>query len=475
MRKLLVVCALLALGAFMVFSMVAAQSNTPPGFAADKAGEAPVSPDAIAPRTSHTLVQNMENMTANLHIQYYRDNGTIGKEFDDVLPPNGARTYHANSYPELGASFLGSMVVSSDRQIVAVVVNAGGTSHDIYEGSSAGAVEQFLPSVHWRSAQYTLTGIQNTDPSVTATVAFTYYAQDGSPLNSFTMPVAPNSAIHRDGRTDMAGNTSGVGSFKATSLTGQNIALAAIETLGDETTSYRGFAPNQGATTVYLPSIHRNPAGQFSHILVQNMTNQSNHVQITYYKQDGTMANQFDLTIPASGAYTFHTTPGSTPDPIALGNAGSATVVSLDNRNLVAVVVETTGSAPFGYSYDGQTAGDAASTLLFPSAHRNSGGQWSHTLIQNLSGSASATLQVTYYNQNGTVADTFPKTIAPNGSYTFHTTPGAPEDPTHMGVAGSMVVTCTNCSGGGPQIVGVMVETLTNANFPAAYAGFKQQ
>ena len=471
MKRLLFVASLLVLGVFLAFSLVAAQTALPTGFAADKAAEGPVSPSAITPRTSHTLVQNMENQQANLHIQYYRDNGQIAKEFDDVLPANGSKTYHASDYPELGASFLGSMVVSSDRQIVAVVVNAGSTSHDIYEGANAGATEEFLPSVHWRSAQYTLSGFQNTDPAVTATVAITYYKQDGTPLNSVTVPIAPNSAIHQDARS-FATHPDGVGSIKATSLYGQRIALAAIETLGDETYSYRGFMPEQGATTIFLPSVHRNLGGQYSHTLVQNMTNVANNVQISYYDQAGVMVNTFTRLIPALGAYTFHTGVGFPEDPTALGNVGSAKLVSLTPGNMLAVVVETVGS--HAYAYDGQIAADAASSILFPSAHRNLGGQFSHTLVQNLSSSSVDNLTVTYYRQDGTVANAFNKVLAASGAYTFHTGPGWPEDPTGLGNVGSLRVQCTNCSAGGTQIVAVMVETLSSANITAAYAGFKE-
>jgi hypothetical protein len=420
----------------------------------------------------------MEAITANLHIQYYKENGQVAKEFDDILAPSGSKTYHANDYPQLGASFLGSMVVSSDRQIVAVVVNAGSTSQDIYEGANQGATEEFLPSVHWKSGQYTLSGFQNTDPAMTATVAITYFNQAGTALYHTTLPVPPNTAIHQDARSYVQ-EASGVGSIKATSLNGQRIALAAIETFQDETYSYRGFTPEQGNTTVYLPSVHRNLGGQFSHTLVQNMTNADNNVRITYYKQDGSMANQFDRTIPANGAYTFHTGLNSPPwpeDPTALGNVGSAKVESLNGKNLVAVVVETVSGVNI-YSYDGQTPLDAATTILFPSVHRNIGGQFSHTLVQNLSSSSSANLHLTYYRQDGSIANQFDKTINASGSYTFHTGPANPpwpEDPTNLGNVGALRVQCTNCSAGGTQIVAVMVETMLAANIPGAYAGFKE-
>ena len=305
---------------------------------------------------------------------------------------------------------------------------------------------------------------------MTATVAISYFKQDGTLLNAVTVPIAPNSAIHQDARS-YATDPSGRGSIKATSLNGQKIALAAIETLGDETTSYRGFTPDQGATTIFLPSVHRNLGGQFSHTLVQNMSSSSNTVRITYYKPDGSMANTYTKVIPGNGAYTFHTGTGL-EDPVALGNVGNAKLESLDGRSMVAVVVETVGS--YAYAYDGQTVADSANSILFPSTHRNLGGQFSHTLVQNLSTSGPANLTLTYYKQDGTVANVFNKVLAASGSYTFHTGPGAVEDPFNLGSVGSLRVQCTNCTTGGTQIVAVMVETLSSAQITAAYAGFKE-
>lgn len=469
MKRLLVVCSLVILGAFLVFSMVAAQT----GAAAVQSNQNadPLEPSAITPRTSHTLVQNMEDVTANLHIEYWSDQGQMKHGFDDALPPKGAKTFHADAYSTLGPNFLGSMVVSSDRQIVAVVVNAGSTSHDIYEGSNQGDTEQFLPSVHWRSAQYTLAGFQNTDPSMTATVAISYFLQDGTLLNGRTVNIPPNSAVHDDAR-DITSHAAGVGAVKVTSLSGQRIAAAAIETLFDETYSYRGFPPSSGATKIYLPSMHRNLAGQFSHTLVQNMDpNNANNVRITYYNQAGAQVDTFVRSIPAKGSYTFHTNSGA-EEPTHLGNVGSAIVTSESSLPMVAVVVETVVN--FAYAYDGAIPADGASSLLFPSAHHNLGGQFSHTLIQNLSTTTNASLTVTYYNQSGSVANTFNYSLNPSGSFTFHTTPGDPYEPVGMGNVGSLRVTCTNCSPGGTQIVGVMVETLLSANITGAYAGFKE-
>lgn len=465
MKRLVVVIGLVILAALLMYSLVAAQNATAPvsSTAADE-----VTPSAIAPRTSHTLVKNMEDITAALHVEYYADNGTLKKSLDDQLAPGGSKTFHASDYAELGPSFLGSMVVSSDRQIVAVVINAGSTSHDIYEGTNQGDTDQILPSIHWASLQYSLVGYQNTDPSVQATVAITYYSQAGAVLATRLETIPPSSAVHHDLRTIVTCSTNCVGSARATSVSGQRIAASVIESQFDETYSYRGFSPSQAATVLYMPAVHRNPGGQFSHILVKNLDdNNPNVVRVTYYDQSGSQVDQFTKEIAAKGSYTFHATDGWPETPTHLGIVGSAKVESTSGRQLLAVTIETT---PFGiYSYDALNDTDAASCLLFPAAHRNPGGQFSHALIQNQSTSQQAVLTVKYFNQAGAVVDQFGKTLGPSGSYTFHTTDGWAETPTHLGNVGSLQV----CSTSAAKVFGIMIETLPGT-VPGSYAGFKQ-
>jgi len=109
-----------------------------------------------------------------------------------------------------------------------------------------------------------------------------------------------------------------------------------VETLYDETYSYRGFSPDQGATEVFLPSVHRNLAGQFTHTLVQNLTAGSNTVTITYFNQAGVQVDQFSTVIGPNGSYTFHTTGPFDFIPTNLGNVGSAKLTA--TGNIVAVV-----------------------------------------------------------------------------------------------------------------------------------------
>jgi hypothetical protein len=97
-----------------------------------------------------------------------------------------------------------------------------------------------------------------------------------------------------------------------------------------------------------FPSVHANPGGQWSHILVQNLDPQhTNRVRLEYYKQDGSLDTVYTTTLAAAGALTFHTTGDVSTDgnryapSSGFGNVGAVKVISLDGRPLVGVNVET--------------------------------------------------------------------------------------------------------------------------------------
>jgi hypothetical protein len=210
--------------------------------------------------------------------------------------------------------------------------------------------------------------------------------------------------------------------------------------------------------------------------LVQNTENTAANVTLTYFNQAGAQVDQFtNITIPAKGSLTFHTTNdpssnGQNYTPTHLGNVGSATVQSTNGVKLVATVLETVGSAP--YAYNGFNSTGGGTTMLLPSVHRNPGGQFSHTLVQNTSNSASNNIVITYYKQDGSVANTFPKTLAASGSITFHTTNDLSSDgvnytPSNLGNVGSAKIV----SNSGIPIMAVVIETIVG--LPGSYTGFK--
>jgi hypothetical protein len=440
-------------------------------------------------QTSHVLLQNTSSNTAAVSVTVYDTTGATIFSNSFQLAGKGARTLHASAgtstdghlYMNLSASQSG-MVVESTEQLVATNVNFGSpTAHNIYEGlnSDSTATDVLVPSIHWRDAQWSLVSVQNAGTSP-ANIEIKYFRQDGSQIGSTINVTGLGVGVphYRNAHSDVsiASEPSGVGSMRVTSTNGQPVAVGVIETLYSYTYSYVGMPVNSADTSWRFPSVHRNPAGQFSHILVQNTNaSQAAVVTLTYYDQSGNQVNQFTgINIPAKGALTFHTTNEASSNgivytPTSLGNVGAATVQSTNGVLLVATVVEAVGAAP--YSYNGFNSSAGATTVLLPSVHRNLAGQFSHTLVQNTTNQSNH-VQITYYNQDGSVANTFNTTLAGDGSITFHTTNEASTDgqyytPTNLGNVGSAEVKSLDTR----DIVAVVVETVFG--LPGAYDGFK--
>jgi outer membrane biosynthesis protein TonB len=441
-------------------------------------------------QSSNVLLQNTENAIADVTVTVYNSSG--GTIFNNAfqIAANGARTVHAGSgasntghlYMNLPNSTEASMVVQSSRRLVATNVNFGSpTVHNIYEGleSTSTSTDVLLPSIHWRDAQFSIIGIQNAGGGP-ANIEVKYFRQNGSQIGS-TINVnglAAGASNIRRAYQDVSiiSEPAGVGSVRVTSTNGQALAVAVIETLSTYTYSYDGIPSSAAATKWSFPSVHRNPGGQFSHTLVQN-TNCGTAANFTlrYFNQAGAQVNSFSGSIAACGALTFHTTnelssDGNNYTPTSLGNVGSATVEITNGIGVVATVVETVGPAPYGYN--GFTDSAGAATVLLPSVHRNLGGQFSHTLVQNTSTGASNNITLTYFNQDGSVANTFNKVLPASGSLTFHTTNELSSDginytPTGLGNVGSAKVV----SNSSINVFAVVVETITG--LPGSYAGFK--
>ena len=444
------------------------------------------------PQSSHVLIQNLSGNTATVVVEVY--NSTTGQKAAEdtfTIDGNGAMTVHSTNgtnvaghrYLDLPAGFRGSMVVSSDQPVVAVNVNAGGdpfSNHSAYESidSSYADTNVFIPSVHWRNAQWAMVGIQNTG-AVTTTAVYTYYKQNGTVISSGTVDIGPGRSNIRDVASDIDINVvaEGVGAMQVTA--DQPLGVAAIETLNKRTEAYIGFPTWYGDTTIYLPSTHH-AAAQSSHTLVQNMSGVAASLTITYYQQSGALADVFTSTIPANGSLTYHTNgalsdDGRNYEPTHLGNVGSAVIHS--DQPLVAVCVETLGATykkMQPYAYDGFRSDAGATTLLFPSVHANPGGQWSHILIQNLDTANTNQVTLTYYKQDGSVDTVYTYTLGAAGAITFHTDGSLSDDGNAynpsggFGNVGSAVITSVDAR----PLVGVNVETLHGiAN---VYAGFGQ-
>jgi hypothetical protein len=447
--------------------------------------------ESPAPQSSHILVQNLDADDATVHVDVYDETGAVVASDNFTIDGNGATTVHSTSgtnvtghrYLNLTSGFQGSMVVSSDKEVVAVNVTVGGTpptSHSAYESiSSADAAEEVLvPSIHWKDAQWSWVAIQNTG-SVQATAVYTYYKQDGTVLGGSTASLLPGESEILDiyDEIDIGTVPEGVGSMQVTGS--EPLGVAVVETIRNRTEAYIGFPSTAGDTYLAFPSIHHNPHGQYSHMLVQNVSATAATVYLQYYDQAGNELEDYEATIGADGSLTFHTNAalsddGNSYEPHSMGNVGSAIITS--TQPLVAVNVEVIGLTPTTvrpYAYNGFRSDSGSDSLLFPSVHMNPGGQYSHLLVQNLL-AASTPITLTYYDQSGVVQGQHNYTFPPNGALTFHTTTELSEDGNNyspaagFGNVGSAVIEGPP----GSELIGVNVETLRGV--PNVYSAFSQ-
>jgi len=453
---------------------------------------AQTSPD---PQSSHVLIQNLSGSEASVVVNVYNSTTEALAASDSfTIAAYGATTVHSTAgtnaaghrYLGLASGFVGSMVVSSNQPVVAVNVNAGTnssgayTNHSAYESISPEYADQevFAPSVHWRDAQWSLVGIQNTG-SVATTAVYTYYLQDGSVISSGSAVIQPGRSLIRNvyDDVDLSTQPEGVGAMKVTA--DQDLGVSVIETLYQRTEAYIGFPSTYGDNKVYLPSAHHNAGGQYTHSLVQNMDpSVQASIVITYYQQTGAVADVFHSTIPAKGSMTYHTNGVASADgidyePTHLGDVGSAVITS--DRPIVVSVVETLGSGAYiqPYAYNGSRSDAGGTSLLFSSVHKNLGGQYSHMLVQNLDTSHTNQVRLEYYKQDGSIDSVYTTTLGTAGSITFHTNNvasgnGLVYSPTSgYGNVGSAKVISLD----GRPLVGVNVETLMGiANVYAGYA-----
>ena len=456
--------------------------------ASAQGGDDPVSLSAVNPpaQTSFALAQNLSATPANVTVQFWGETNTSttpDHQLSDSIPGNSAKNFSPGDITQLPDGWRGSMVISSDQQIVATVVNYGFSSaHSIYEGfdSNKASNDMLLPSVHWNPAgQESLIAIQNIQSSP-IDVQVTYFDNAGATIkgpDTYTIP--GNVSKFLNAITDCAacpGGPSGPagvpeGSARVTTTDSANkVATVVTEFLGTSNSAayaYDGVSATGAGREFLLASVHKNPAGQFTFALVANTsTTASTDVTIEYRNPAGTVVDTHTETIAPSGSFNFRTPPGSPGEPLNMPNEGSAKITSA-STDVVVSVVEVVGASPYSYNGTRVDAGNsnAAPNLLFPSVHRNPAGQFSFILVSN-AGTTSAACTITFTDNVTQNTNVFNKSIPASGSFNFITVPGAiAEDPTNLGNEGSAKIACP-----GGSVVGVVVETVFNV--PGIYEAF---
>lgn len=458
-KKLLFSIAVILITA-MTFGASLAFAQTPPG-----------------PATAWPWLYNPTTTNATATIDFYNLSGDKVFTVNNFSVPAGQTvlvpvwTYNQAPPNGLGSSFTGSMVVSSDVQLVAMCnVVSSDSSGGSYSGASTGATSVRLPSVHKNNwGWYSEISVQNVD-STDATVQVAFTPGSGSPGTAYTTPVVtikPGAAYRWNTATIAGIGTEFLGSAVATSTNGKNI-IATCEEWNTSATHmtllYNGIS-GSGGTTLYLPAQHNNNYGWFAYNYIFNTTGDTANV---HYEWVGSTVSG-DTTIPPNGMLQLFTGNYMGWAPGGTNYVGALKVTCTNGKTLVGMCNEVNingyNAGSYNAFYEGYT------TLFFPAQHNQDWGWQAFNFIYNTSTTTAANVRVTWTKTSGTgsVPAPFTTTINPNDRLPLFC-----HEYLTGNVVGSLKVECLTA---GVKLVGVCNEIDTDAGSVDAfisYNGFGQ-
>lgn len=160
-------------------------------------------------------VQNLDTANAaNVTVNWYNRAGALLHSFTDSIPASSAKGYNtqfpANTpnadalFQALGTDLNGSVVIESNREIVAIAnlqwtaLSGPGLAGTAYASAPGGTAEIFIPGTFRRAAggtnwlQYTGAIVQNVGASACNNFNVRWFDRDGNQLLSYNDSLAPN-------------------------------------------------------------------------------------------------------------------------------------------------------------------------------------------------------------------------------------------------------------------------------------------
>jgi len=356
--------------------------------------------DGSDPWVAGIQVANLDTQPATVTIEFYNTSRTLVYTYVDSTPiaAGDARSYYVPTIlPDSAAtSFRGSAVVSSERNIAAIVnENAGsGAGYDqppgILRGSYTGirasetATTLYMPVAV--KAFYSFNSqlvVQNAGAA--ADITFEFFNQAGASIATYVASsVAANASaiVELDTLTPTTGSIpSGFnGSVKVTSssnLAGMvnNMTTAFLQT-------YNALTASDGGLTLYAPALFNAYYGYVSSIQVQNIGLVSTDITVTY--SDGIVKTATGVG-PNSAATFYQPDEGHVS-----GWMGSATVTS-SAAEVVAVVAQLSSVKASNYN----AASGGAMQIVAPALFTSFYGYDTALTVMNV-GSVATDISVSY-------------------------------------------------------------------------------
>lgn len=419
-------------------------------------------------------VQNLSDRAGTVTIEFVNDQGeTVGDPVSQSLPASSSIEVYLTTVAIPNGRY--SAVVRADVPIAAVATqtNYGAGLADSYNAST-GASSIGVPYVYrgindW----YTTIFVQNASDATT-TVSVRVEASGVSPV--VVSAAIPAKATHVFDVSSSAFDALGSGFRGAATVTsneGASLAVAAFHIRNYGTvhvmTSMKGSeAANTGAQ-IALPSLYRLLNNWRSGIQVYNPS-ASDTVQVTLtFRLDQDYLNggpwtKSGISLGPRQSYEFYLATNTVDGGSLLPDAFRGSAMVAATGAVQASVIHTNYDRDVAMGYVGVAADAATSRLAAPSLYGGFGyGPWNSGIkVQNLSASASATVNFTFRADEGVLdGGTWRRTgvvLPPLGSFEYYVAATALDggSPLPAGFRGSAVIEATGASAG---IVGTVIHT----------------
>jgi branched-subunit amino acid transport protein len=406
MKKILAILVLLGLLASLTVT-VSAEAPVMPG--------PPISILA-SPRqwSSEYWVQNLGTQVAQVSANYYTaSTGTVAGTQSFTVPVGSSTSI----LPALSDGFLGSAVLSSDQEIVAVenhfTVDTGFYMMGASNGVAAGSNALVLPLILRNNSNFqTKAYIQNLS-SVAATInmTFTPGLKGNSYSMSDTLPAYTMKAYdHSSAAFAPLGDAAGV--FVGSARVTADQPLASAVDLGnltapagfDKLITYDGLA--SGATNIALPLIMKGNSGWYTGQQIVNTTGNTANVTITY--KAGPLSTPSVVGWTKVKTYVIQPYKSVTPvlnyaygpaydDLYDWGNVrvvGSAVITS--DQAVACVVNEQNDAEGKMEAYNGFASSAATTAVAMPEVLKKRDLWYVGIQIQNMSAASAANVTIKY-------------------------------------------------------------------------------
>ncbi len=344
-------------------------------------------------------VQNLNTInTANITIKYYDGAGTLNCTVNDTVSPLASKGYWLPSETCLADGWVGGVVVTSDRNIVAVGRPHIGAEVMTYDGFSAGSSNAWIPMLFkdayggsYDAAFY----VQNVSSSNTANISIKYYDSAGTLSCTVNDTI---SALASKGYWLPSETCLPVGWVGGVAITSdQAIVTVGRPHIGAQITTYNGFMT--GGTTSYVPMLFKNAYGGSydAAYYVQNLSSTTTaNITIKYYDSTGILSCTVNDTV-APLASKGYWTPSETC--LADGWVGGAVITS--SQSIVAVGRPHIGSQITTYTSFSAGNGGMYLPMMFNDSF---GGSYDSALyVQNTSTTTAASVVFSFYDANGSL------------------------------------------------------------------------